>query len=301
MSQATGSRLQFSYVAETVPGTTPTTPAFKATPLLSTDLQFGRGLITDASLRADRMKRYSRLGNHSVGGSIDVNYAPAVFDDLLASAMFSTWNSNVAKVGTTQTSYTLEVGATDINQYRAFKGCVPSVFSLTVPSGNTMVTGKFEFMGMTSTLSPTSLDADGATAPVDGDPFVHLDGSFSLDGSPIAYFTGIQVKIDNQVQANYALGSPIARSVTAGMANITGQVTAYFESALLANLFINETDASLMFTLNSGASSQTWSMPVVQFNAANIAISGDGPQIITLPFEALYDSVSGTVLTVTRV
>lgn len=305
MPQATGSRLALAYVAEVTAGTTPTTPALLSVPIISTDLQLSRGLVSDSSLRPDRMKRYSRLGNKSVGGKVQVAYAPDVYDDWLAAVMFSAgatgWTTNVAKVGTTQKSFSIEHGQADIGQYRQFTGCTPSAFTLNVPSGNTLVTADFEFVGMNGAIAATSLDADGYGVPaVTGDPFVHLDGSFTEGGSSIAYMTGLQLKIDNKLQSNYALGSSAARSITPGMASVTGQITVFFESAALITKFLAETNSSLTFTLVSGAKSQIWNMPVVQYNAANVAVSGDGPQVITLPFEALYDSGIGSVLQVTR-
>lgn len=300
MAQATGSLIKLGYVAEVTPGTTPATPALKALPITTHSLQLSRGLISDNSLRSDRMKRFSRLGNRTVGGSISVNYAPNTYEELLQAVMFSATTVTAgAKVGTTQKSFTIEHGQPDIGVYRTFTGMTPASFTLTVPSGNALVTAEFEFNGMNGATGATSLDAT-FDQPSNADvPFVHLDAVFNEGGTGVSYLTGVQVKIDNQLSTNYALGSAGARSITAGMANVTGQITAFFESSVLVNKFLNETSSSLSFTLNAGGSSETWTLPNVKYNAASIAISGDGPQIITLPFEALFDATSGTVLTVT--
>lgn len=302
MAQATGSRIRFGYVAEVTAGTTPASPALKALPITSHNLQLTRGLISDNSLRSDRMKRFSRLGNKTVGGSVSVNYAPNTYSDWVKAVMFSSTDVSAgAKIGTTQTSFSIEHGQPDIGEYRQFLGMVPSSFTLNVPSGNSLVTAEFEFVGMNGVISSSTLDPTFDSPDADDEPFVHLDATFSEGGSGISYLTGVQVKIENQLSSNYALGSASARSITPGMANVTGQITAFFESAVLANKFLNETESSLSFTLNSNGTAETWSLPRVQYNSSTVAISGDGPQIITLTFEALWDSTVGSPLVVTAV
>lgn len=304
MSQATGSRAQLGYIAETVVGTTPVTPQMKGVAFTDLSLELTKGLMSDNSLRADRQKRFSRHGNKSVGGSLKVNYALNEYDEFLAAAFYSVWSTNVLKIGNTETSFSLEHGQSDIGQYRQFTGVHFDGVDLTVPSGNQVVTASFAALGMNGAISATSLDANGLDNPVSntyGDPLVHLEATFKLGGTSIGYMTGITVKVAQAAQANYALGSAAARSITPGMVSVSGQVTAYFETAALATLFISETNSSLEFTLNSGASSQTWLMSVVQFNGATIPVSSDGPLIVTLPYEALYDSVSGSMIQITRV
>lgn len=300
MAQATGSRINLGYVKEVTPGTTPLTPAFKALPITGHTLQLSRGLISDNSLRSDRMKRFSRLGNRTAGGSISVNYAPNTYADLLEAVMFSATSVTAgAKVGTTQSFFTVEHGQPDIGVYRQFTGMCPSSFTLNVPSGNSLVTAEFEFLGMNGEIASSTLDANFDEPSNADEPFVHLDSTFSEGGTGIAYLTGVQVKIDNALSANFALGSDGARSITAGMANVTGQITAFYESGELAQKFLNETESSLQFTLSSNGTTETWSLPRVQYNSAGVAVSGDGPQVITLTFEALYDQATDTVLSVT--
>lgn len=303
MAQATGSRAQLGYIAEVTPGTTPATPQLKGLAFTDLDIQLTKGLMSDGSLRADRQKRFSRHGNKAVGGTLKCNYAVGEYDDILAASMYSSWATNVLKFGNTETSFTLEHAQADIGQYRQITGAHFTGFTLTVPSGNQVVTQSFDVTGMGMTFASSPLDAtyDNPTATVYGDPLVHLDATFTLGGVSIAYLTGLTVVVGQNTQANYALGSSTARSITPGMISVTGQVTAYFESAALATLFVAETNSSLSFTLNSGTSSQLWNMPVVQFNGANIPVNSDGPLIVTLPYEALYDATSGSVLTITRV
>jgi len=54
MTIATGARHSMAYVAETVYGTTPATPAFKAIRHTGTTLALSKTTYTSAELRADR-------------------------------------------------------------------------------------------------------------------------------------------------------------------------------------------------------------------------------------------------------
>lgn len=301
MTQALGSKSYLAYVAEVTPGTTPSTPTLTSVPMQSESLDLSRGLITDSSLRTDGMQRFARLGNKSVGGSVSVSYAPQTYDAFLESAFRSTWATNTLKFGTAEKFFSLEVGNADTSTYKQFTGCRVSTFTLNVPTGNSLVTGDFEFLGMDGNITSTSLDADGVTPVAEGTPFVHLDGTFSEGGSTIGYLTGIQVKIDNQLKQNYAAGSAAARSITHGMANVTFQITGFWESSALFTKWLNETSSSLTFTLNSGSNSQTWTIPKVHYDSFKMPIQNDGAIIQTLTGRALYDATSGTILTVTRV
>lgn len=301
MAQSTGSNTYFAYVVEATPGTTPASPVMKSIPIQTTSLNMTRGLITDPSLRSDRMKRFSRQGNRSVGGNVVVSYSPDVYDDLLAASFHGAWASNVLKIGSTQSFMSVELGHLNVAQYRSFVGCTVNEFTLNVNSGNQLVTAEFAMMGMNGAIASTSLDANGVDAPAQLDPFVHLDGVFNEGGSPIGYMTGLQLKIGNQLTTNYAAGSAGARSITPGMANVTGQITGYFESAALYEKWLNETASSLSFTLTSGTKSQAWSIPNVKYTASTIPVANDGPIIQTLTFEGLYNAGISSIVQVTRV
>lgn len=299
--QATGIRSYFATVSETTPGTTPATPVLVAVPRISDTLQKTRGLISSNALYADRQSRNVRLGNIAVGGTVSLEYAPNSFDNVLEAAMRSTWATNSVTPGVTDKSLTVEIGHPDVGWYDQFTGCRVNKFTLNVPSGNNYVTAEVEIMGENGATTAASIDTVGGVddAAV-GTPFVHLDGTFNEGGTSIAYFTGLQVVLDNNMQANYALGAAGARSITHGMFKCTGQITAYYESNALAAKWLGETMTALTFTLNGGASSQTWTMPNCKLTSMTKPTPGQGPILVTFGFEALKVGTTPAV-TITRV
>lgn len=301
MAQSIGSRSQLAYIAETVAGTTPTTPAMKQLyGYQSATLDVTKGLIQDTAIRANGMKKFGRHGNKAVGGTITCSYAPGTQDDIMASALYSSWSTDVLKLGFTPAPMTLEVGYLNTNLYRRFTGCHFSAFKLNVPSGNQLATAEFDVVGMDGTVATTPLDATLTAPTLEGVPFVHLDGTFSLGGTSIAYFTGLQLNVENALTSNYAMGSAVARSVTKGMSNVTGQVTAYYESNDLATQFLTEAETDLEFTLTTPSGSHAYSLPRVKLNGFTAPLNGDGPVVATIIFEAYYDDTMDSVFSITR-
>lgn len=302
MAQSLGSNTQFAYVKETTPGTTPTSPAMNALyGVQSETLTRTKGLVSDNALRPSGMKKFARLGNEAVGGNITFSYAPGTQDALIEAGMYGTWTTNVLKLGTTENSYTIEVGHLNTSLYTVYKGMHVSEMTLNVPSGNQLATLEVGFTGMSGTVpSGTALDATLTAPSIEGVPFIHLDGTFTLDGSPAAYITGLQVKVGNALTANHSWGTAVARSVTKGTSTVTGQVTAYFESAALATMFFGEVYHTLSFTLSDGTNSHTHLLPRVLFLTHNAPVNGDGPVVVTATFEAFEDSTEGTAYKITR-
>lgn len=300
MAQATGSRARLGFVAEVTPGVTPVTPSLVSVPFRQFGIELAKDNLEDPSIRSDRMPVYDRHGNQRVSGSAQFTHAPGTYDDFLAAAAYNDWATNVLLIaGTSEKSFTLEHAQLDIGQYRTFTGCHVNTFKMSVP-GNGLVNTELGFTGTGGDISGTPLDA---TVPgvVEGTPFVHLDGTFEEAGSPIGFITSIEWTLDNKLTPNYALGSAFARSVTPGMATITGTMQAYLENGALITKFIDEVETSLEYTLTSATKSQTFEFERVKLQTANAPVQNDGPVMVTFNFKALKGTVSGALLKVTRV
>lgn len=79
-------------------------------------------------------------------------------------------------------------------------------------------------------------------------------------------------------------------------------MTVMLENAVLYNKFYNETETSIWLRLNdlNGTDFQNFVFPRVKYNAGDIDPPQQGPVIITVPFEAIYDATSGTSMSVQR-
>jgi hypothetical protein len=89
MAEASAHKL--SYVAESVRGTTPTNPRFKALPDTRTTLALTRENLTSERLTGDRFPSEPRSGANGVSGDIPVDLSSRAYDDFISSALQGAW------------------------------------------------------------------------------------------------------------------------------------------------------------------------------------------------------------------
>lgn len=300
-----GSRAGLSYVPEVTFGTTPLTPSLVQLPYTTHSLNLTKERVTGNDIQPDRMVRVDRHGNRSVAGDITVDLRKGDYDALLESAFFSTFATNVLKVGTTPKFFSIEDAATDIAQFRLFTGMAVSTLAVSIRP-NQMVTGTFSMVGKDMTISGTSVDAVKTASSVN-QPFDSYSGALSIGtagGSltTAAIVTGIDFTINNALAPTFVVGSSATPQLEYGMATVEGTITAYFEDATLINRFINETATGLQVVVDdpTGLSDYTWLFPRVKINGADVPVDNPTSRIITMPFVALYDATEGTNLKLTR-
>lgn len=301
MAIAVGSRRQLIYVAESTWGTTPATPVCKV--LRNTGgngIQLNRDTLQSNEMRSDRAVADVKQGNKKPSLTVPFEFSASSYDELLESALFGTWTANVLKQGVTLKSLSIEEGHVDLNQYQVLTGAVVNNLSLSVKV-NSIVTGSFGIIGKdASAYSGTSIDATPDPAPTTT-PFDSYTGSLKEGGATIAVVTGIDLTLNNNIEQLFTLFNDATHQIAPGRAQVSGNVSLYFESTSLINKYINDTPTSLEFTLHDGAgNSYTFLVPRVKFSGYDKAIS-ENQIVITLPFQGLYDSTEGTALKVTRV
>lgn len=300
MAQAQGSQLELAYVAESTYGITPVTPSTQLVEIVNVTLDQNTDRLSDPSLHPDRMTTFSRAGNGSAEGELEVVLAPDNYDVFLEAALQGTWATNVLKVGNNVRSFAFEKRFTDLSLYQVFNGVVVTKLSIDIGTDE-LVKAKFGLMGATATaLTGTSIDAT-PTAFAVKDKFYHDGGTFKEGGSTVGYITAISWTLDNGGTANKTLGATGVRSITTPTSKVTGKVTGLFESADLYNKFINGTESSLEHTLVVGAESLTFKFSRVVYTKATTNLNSGGTVTVELEFEALKDATDASTLVVTRV
>ena len=303
MSFAQGARTQTIYVAETIFGTTPASPAMIDLPLTGNSLALAKDALVSQTIRNDRQIADHRHGNKSIAGNLDFEFRFADYDAFLAAALMGAWDTNVLKVGTTKSFFSIEKGFLDISRYHLYTGCMVNNFSLSVKP-NAIVTGSFGIIGKDLSAGAASEDAS-PTAASGNDPFDSFSGAIYEGGiaasNEIAIITGIDFSLDNALVAAFVVGSAVTPEISYGRSNLTGTLSAYFESSALLDKFINETESVIQFTLTDPDSNTfTFLLPKVKYNGGDPAIAGEGPIEMSLPFQAIYDSSEVTNFKITR-
>jgi hypothetical protein len=288
---AAGSQHALQYITEVTMGTTPSTPQMIALRNTSCTLDLTKDNFASGEIRSDRMISDMRLGVQKVAGDIGFELSYKEFDTLLESALFGAWNVDVLKAGVTPKYMTFERQFTDITKYRVFRGCVVDKLSLSIKP-NSMITGTFSLIGIDNVNNNTPLDAS-PTASQTNSPLDSFTGTLTEGGVAIATVTGIDLTLNNGVTPALVVGSTKAAALVPQRIDLTGSIDAYFPDLTLLNKFINETESSLSIVLGNGATkSYTLLIPRIKFTGGETPLSGEGPIVLKMPFQALLDSSS---------
>lgn len=300
MAFAQGSRTQLAYIPEVTYGTTPGTPAMIAVPFNTHSLDLTKTRVQSAEITPDRMPRVDRHGQRTVSGDIAVEMRPADYDWLLEGALFGAFSTNVLNTGTTVKSFSIEDGALDITQYRAFTGCMVNTMQMSI-APNQMTTATFGIIGKNMTQDTSPLDAS-LTAASGNEPFDSYSGTITEGGSAIAYVNSIDFTLNNNLNPAFVLGSTTNAQMEFGMSTLEGTMTVYYQDKALIDKFLNETESSLSIVLDDRVAGLNYTllMPRIKINGAAVPVANPASRLITVPFVALRDSSTGTQLRVTR-
>lgn len=308
---ANGSRHAMRQVLEAVYGTTPATPAFSTIRSTGTTLGLSKETLQSEEIRDDRQIADYRHGTFQIGGDINFELSYGSFDTILEALLMGTWEVDTPsagidrlKAGTTRRSFTIERFFGDIltadKPYHRFTGVEYNTLSLAV-SANAMVTGTLGVVGQNMLLD--TVEIAGATYPPVSttSPLDSFTGEITEGGTVIAVVTEVQLNLENGLEPRFVVGSKQTIRPSVGRSNCSGQVTAYFENSLLLEKFINETTSSMVFELPDGAGNKyTVTLPRIKYNGGQPDVEGEGPIVLTMPFQALYDSVTQTNIMIDR-
>lgn len=190
----------------------------------------------------------------------------------------------------------------DIGVSRLFTECRIGGFNMAMPATG-MSTVEIPVMGR---YMETGLaDDTPATAPFFTSPaaatttgiFASVNGLLMVGGTRVGVVTGLDIKMDLAPSSDAVVGQNFVPEIFLGRANITGNMTAFFEDLTLINDFKNESEVSVLtyLTTSSAAAAPAISiyLPRVKFGDGNVNDSGEGGQAISMPFQAL--KADGTV------
>lgn len=246
MAFAQGSRSRLAFGVESAFGTAAS--SYTNLPYNTHSLNLSKERVAGNEIQPDRMPRVDRHGNRSVAGDITVDLRDTAYDDLIESAMLSTFSTGVIKVGTTPKFLTLEDYAADIDQARLFTGCAVSTMGISM-APNQMVTATFGMVGKDMSISAAEKTASAAGV---GEPFDAYSGDLkvaNVDGiggaSALSIVTSVDFTVTNSFAPTFVVGDDSAPALEFGRAEIEGTITAYFEDLSLVNRFLNETESAI--------------------------------------------------------
>lgn len=196
--------------------------------------------------------------------------------------------------GQTDVSYSIEHWFSDVAQSELFSGIKFDKASISLPPTG-MATVQFDVLGQNVATaqaryftSPTAVPSTATLASV--------NGLLMVNGAVQAVVTGLQLSIDPAFAGDPVVGSNQIPALFAGPVTVTGQFTAYFSDNTLRDLFLNETETSLVVALTTD---NTAAADVLVFALPRIKVGdaaksdGTGAIVQTFPFTALLNLNGG--------
>ena len=297
---SSGSRFGLRIAAESTYATPPAGGVYQALEITGCDLQLKIEALQSAAIRADRQIAHFRHGMRSIEGSIDMELAVGGCDQLLEAALAGSWGTASAGVrklivGTAMQSFSLERAFTDASQYDLFNGCVVNTMDVSLQPSK-IATVKFGLIGqdcqpMQTAAYSTTVDPYAGNEPLDA-----FSGALKVGGTAIAVVTGLDFKLANGRKGQGVVGSRHTPAIFEGKSDVTGSATVMFQDSSVYNRFVNETETAIDMTLTdvNGTDYQRHVLPRVKFSTGNFNIPAEGPVLVTMDFQALYDTVTGT-------
>lgn len=300
---ANSSRHTMGMELEVTYGTTPATPAFDAIRHLGTTLATAKDALVAQELRADRQISDHQYGVRQVGGDItaELTYGGTV-DTILEAALGGTWATDVLKAGTTRRSYSISRYFEDLTagHYHLFTGCEFNTLSLTNAANNQLQLS-LGLLGQDMNVSDT--DFAGATRP-DAATTGQMTGTLGTvneGGSGVGVVTEVNFTLENGLEIKPVIGSQLTLEPSIGRSDVTGTMTAWFESDTLMAKFLDETTSSLDFTaVDAAGNTYLFDFPNIKYTGGDVPVSGQGAVSLTMPFQALYSVADVSQLVITR-
>lgn len=301
MTIAAGARVRLVYGRESTRGTTfaGTTKILRTT---SRNINLEKNMLQSQEIRETGQVHDLRHGWNHVEGQIGAELALNTQDDMLESSFGSLWASNVLKIGTTPLTHSFERQFPDVARYEVFAGVVNNRTEFRIqPEAIVGIT--YTILGMkANTPSGTPIAVTPTAAPTDS-PFDSFTGLIEEGGVSIATVTGLTFNIDHGRSLGAVVASKFSPDVFEGTTVVTGEVTAYFEDHSLYTKFVNESTSSMKVRLDdpvTPTTSMEFFFGKIKYTGNRKDPTGTGPVIQTMPFQAVYDTVTGTSVQLTR-
>lgn len=233
------------------------------------------------------------------GGALLVN-------DAAGESVTITTLTETLKAGVTRRSFSVLRNFTDLGAgtkpFHLFTGVEFNKFTLTV-AVNAIIKAVYGAVGK-DFAPPSETAPTGATyvAPNTNAVMDSFSGTIYEGGAAIATITEISLNLENGIEPKFVIGSDVTTRPSIGRSNLTGQISAYFEDSALLEKFINETESSIVFTLEDLAGNlYRFTLPRIKYNGGQPDTQGQGAITQALPIQALYDTATASQIIIDRV
>lgn len=210
-------------------------------------------------------------------------------------------NGNVSKF------FTFEYEQSDIAQFLQYTGMQTNSMSLSLQVGS-IITGSFNFVGMGHDITPTT-KLPGAPVPSKSfDPMNAVTdvGMVLENGANLltagSFIKQLSLEVNNNLRGQKSLGVYGNSGVGTGELAVSGSMEVYFQDATYYKKWLNGTTTSLAIGMaDQLGNGYLIELDKVKFRDGGLNPGGkDGDAMLTLPFDAFYNSATGRGIRITR-
>lgn len=206
-------------------------------------------------------------------------------------------------IGTTLYTFSVEREFSDLAKYEHFAGVFVNALSMNI-APEAIVTGSLELMAMAYNGFGAQLDGT-PTEPQDRDPLVSFDARavWEGDASTLSIVTGVDFQLNNGRKLVPVVARQNAYAIAEGSARITGNLRTLYEDETQLDKFTNETESSLATYLDDPQDATKFLnivFPRIKYTGGDIEPPAEQETVITFPWIALKDTVTGVMMSIQR-
>ena len=211
--------------------------------------------------------------------------------------------------GTTQRSFSIlreysdQTAGGDVKPFQVYLGCVVDKVVLTLQPEQ-IVKQIFTMFGKEYTNEATAPDGTTYQDASGNKAFDSFTGALKVDGQAVGNVTEMVLNLENGFQPRFVCFRDVTNPPKIGQTKVTGQLTAYFENAVLLDAFINGTKHSIDFSLTDNVgNTYEFVLPSILTTGGQTDVNGENDITIPVPFSAIYEPQSETpdALMLTRI
>ena len=212
--------------------------------------------------------------------------------------------SAMLRDGTTAHSYLIEnlYDGIATPQHVAFLGCMISQLSMTFET-DAIVTGSLSFLGKTMNDPSTSSLGDGSPSPATAQEVTNTvtDVGFIREAgvAPTAFIRSVNLSLDNGLRVQRAIhGAADAVGIGLGDADVTGNLTAFFEDGALIQKFKTNAATQIDWRITDPSGrSLVITLPRVRLSTFGAPVNSNNEDVEqSFDFEAEVDPATNTTL-----
>ncbi|MGT2429245.1 phage tail tube protein [Cupriavidus basilensis] len=200
----------------------------------------------------------------------------------------------VPTAGHTDKYLTFEHWFSDIGQSERFTDCKLAQMDINLPATG-MATLAAQIQGLDMVTATAAYFTAPATETTSG-VVAAVNGVLLAAGAPVGLVTGMSASINANLTGDPVVGQNTLPDLFPGRVVVTGQMTAYFQDAVLRDAFLNEAEIGLSAALTtSGAAAADFLAITLSRVKLGGAAKDDGEKglIMTLPYQALLNVNGG--------